>query len=260
MPTKIVTPDEAAQIQRDVDGEHAAFMEALDRRQTDRAIAADEQKFLEVGQYLPRHEKDAGLRAIRDKRRQEQAARENVAATRLGVLLNDLPDLHASRAHYEAALGIVPAFEKHTGRAGTSEQTYVSLLNLEATLTAQIEARLTGRTLTAVALDQWHETLVDGDPNEPRSNVGIRTIDDHRDNLAAIVEVFDPVRQPEHERALARLRQRISDTRAGRVPSAITAAITAIDEAKRVLDRQMRIRKLRLVSRHELNAMNEESA
>jgi hypothetical protein len=252
MPTKIVTPDEAAQIQREVDAEHAAFMRALDRRQTDAAIAADEQKFLDVGQYLPRHEKDAGLRAIREKRKQEEAERENTAATRLGVRVNDAPDLHASRAHYEPARGIVAAFERHTGKAGTSEQTYVGLLNLEATLTPQIEARLTGRTMTAVALDQWYETLVDGDPDEPRNNVALRAIETHRDNLAACVKAFDPKASTEQEAALRSLRQRIVETRSSRVPTAIAAAITAVEEAKKVLDRQMRIRKLRLVSRREL--------
>jgi len=108
---------------------------------------------------------------------------------------------------------------------------------------------LTGQTMTATVLDALHAQLCEGDPTEPRTNVQLRAIENHRDDLLSVVRPFDVLREPEQESALRRLRERIAARRQARVPAVIAQAVVAVKEGRRELEKVRSVRRLQLVSR-----------
>jgi hypothetical protein len=223
------------------------FLAALDDAEIRAAIDADLTEFRRVGEYLPTNDQRTAERKIREKHEKAHHEWARVEATRFGILVHDQPDYAAAVARYSEPPGIVEAFERHSGRDGTSEQGYLLLLNLEAALAPQYLARL--KSMTPSAVEKWYERVT-SDAFEPRNAVAIPLIEELRDRWSGVD--FDPAREAAEAAALRRLQQKIGEVRAARVPDIIRQAADAITTATKLFDKHTHIRKLTLVSRYEL--------
>ena len=183
---------------------------------------------------------------LRKHQREGQQAKDKLLGEQATTLYREIrtvkPQLQERVVEHHQPPTSRDAWITATGRKPTDDQA-LGIDQLEVSFTLWAEPKLLGGWRPSEVLSRYQAALTD--PHDQKSATLIRLVEEvHRDGWRGVE--FDPKDGPQTA-ALRELRQLMTDTRDGRVPTELHEALATVEEANRVLGRTMQLEKIHFV-------------